>query len=75
MLNDLKQFISQKDNHLIFKNFDVYADLEVDDFIKEKKEWDLAMAVTEISMDYFSFSGDFEIVFNEHHLQNANHCP
>ena len=36
MFNDLKQFISQKDNDLLQKAFDMPADQDVDVFIKEE---------------------------------------
>ena len=37
VVNDLKQFISQKDSDLLQNFFDIYADQEIDDIIKEKK--------------------------------------
>ena len=38
MVNDLKEMISQKDNIMLQNIFDIYADQEVNDFIKEKME-------------------------------------
>ena len=38
LVNDLKQFLSQKDNDILQKSFDVYEDEEINDFIKEKVE-------------------------------------
>ena len=46
MLNDLKQFISQKDNAILENIFSFYATEGVDEFMKEKiEEWDFAMTV------------------------------
>ena len=35
VVNDLKQFISQKDNEILQNVFDMYADQSVHDFMKE----------------------------------------
>ena len=61
VVNDLKQFISQKDNAL-FQFFGIYADLEVDEFIKEKiEEWEFVMTLTEINKEHKLFGGNFKI--------------
>ena len=58
----LKQFISQKDSDFLKFFLHIYANQEVNDFIKEKiDEWDFAMALTEINKEHFRFGGDFEI--------------
>ena len=41
--------------------FDIHADQEVNDFIKEKiEEWDFEIASIEV-MEHYCFCGDFEI--------------
>ena len=61
VVNDLKQFISQKDNAL-FQFFGIYADLEVDEFIKEKiEDWEFVMTLTEINKEHKRFGGNFKI--------------
>ena len=58
VMNDLKQFISQKDNDIFF---DIYTDPEVN-FIKGKiEEWDFATASMKMKQDHYCFGGDFEI--------------
>ena len=59
VVNDLKQFISQKDNALL-QNLDIYGDQDVNDFIKEKREeWNFSMALTEMNEEHFCFGDDF----------------
>ena len=55
VVNDLKALISQKDNEMLQNIFDIYADQEGNDFIKEKiEEWDFIITCA-------FFGGDFEI--------------
>ena len=61
-MNDLKQFISQKDNEILQYVFDMYADQSVHDFTKENiDEWDVVMVSTEMNKQHFRIGSDFEI--------------
>ena len=63
VVNDLKQFTSQKDNALLEKIFGFYTTEEFDESIKEKiVEWDFAMTMTEMNKEHKLFGGDFEIL-------------
>ena len=63
VVNDLKQFISQKDNVILEKIFRFYANEGVDEFIKENvAEWDFAMTATEMNKKHEVFGGHFEIL-------------
>ena len=62
-MNDLKQFISQKDNALLQKDFSYYVTKGVDKFIKEKlEEWDFVMTWTEMNKEHEHFGEDFKIL-------------
>ena len=62
-MNELKQFISQKDNSVLQKFFRYYVTQGSDDFIKEKiEEWDFVMTLTEMNKEYELFGSDFEIL-------------
>ena len=66
-MNDLKQFISQKNSNLLQKHFGSYAKQEVDDFIKEKiEELDFAMTLMEMKKEHFGYGGNSKY-FNKHH--------
>ena len=62
MVNGVKDLITEKDNEMLQKVFDIYVDQEVNDFIKKKiVEWDFAMTSYEMNKKCYHFGGDFEI--------------
>ena len=62
VVNDLKEFISQKDNEILQNVFDIHIDQEVNDFTKEKiDKWDFAMASMEMNMKHLRFGSHFGI--------------
>ena len=73
-MNDLRELITERDNKMLRKAFDIYVDQEVMIYKRKKRnvilQWHQLKQTRSIIILV-----DFQDILNEHDLQNSNHCP
>ena len=75
VVNNFKEFISHNDNEMPQKVFNIHEDQEVNEYIKEKRGGGFCDGINWNEQGALSFCWWCLNIFNEHDLQNANHCP